>query len=121
MRLTLGGTVYTSPVMRLYDVSLGEAREIKKMTGLTIQDWRLGLLTFNRLDPDVLLGLVWLLRTRAGETPHLDELNMIPVAELTTAFDWSEDLETMGEHLRATLHQPPDEPAGPQAAPAEAP
>lgn len=116
MKLTLNGTVYQCPSMRLYELSLGEAVELKRLTGLTIADWRLGLLTFDRHDPDVLIGVVWLLKTRAGEPLHLDQVNMIPTSELLAGFDWSDDLAEMQASLQRLLErrgEQPDEPVAP--------
>lgn len=103
MKLTLEGKVYTEKTMHLYELSLGEAREIKRFTGLTLADWRLGLLTWNRHDPDVLAGVVWLLKHRAGEPVHWDQINMLPAAELLGAFDWSDDQAEMQAALTELL------------------
>jgi hypothetical protein len=111
VKLTLpNGRVYTAKSMRLYELDLGEAREIKRYTGLTLADWRLGLLTFDRHDPDILAGVVWLLMKRAGDTVHWDELNMIPSLELLRGFDWSDDVAEMQADLTELLNQPVDPP-----------
>lgn len=77
MKLALDGDEYSSPILDLYRLTISEARTIKRHTGLTLADWRLGLLTWGREDPDVLVGLVYLLKTRAGETVDWYELDQV--------------------------------------------
>lgn len=68
MKLVLDDKTYTAALPTLYRLTIGEAQAIKRHTGLTLSDWRIGMLTFYREDPDVLAGLVFLLRKRSGET-----------------------------------------------------
>lgn len=112
MRMTIGGKTYQAKALDLYDLTLGEAREIQRYTGLTIADWRLGLLTFDRHNADVIAGLVWLLLFRAGDPVHWDVLNATPVKDLLGAIDWSEDQAAMLEELRSLTKQPAESPGG---------
>lgn len=97
MKLTLRGVEYQSDLLALYEISLGEARKIKRHTGMTISDWRVGLMTFTREDPDVLASLVYLLRHRARKAgdPEVDwsEIDQIGSKELAEGFEW-EDVDT---------------------------
>lgn len=97
MKLTLRGVEYQSDLMGLYELSLGEARQIKRRTGMTISDWRVGLMTFTREDPDVLASLVYLLRHRARQPadPEVDwaEIDQVGIKELVEGFEW-EDADT---------------------------
>jgi hypothetical protein len=98
--LTVGDKVYQCKTKRLYKLSLGEAIGLQRLTGLTISDWRLGLLTWDRYNADVVLGVVWLLKTRAGEPVHMDQINMLDVEELLAGFDWTDDYAEMQAELQ---------------------
>ena len=99
--LTLGGRTYTSGLVDLVQVSIGEARTIKKATGMTIADWRDTFRRVDREDPDLLIGMVYLMRTRAGETAEWSDLDHMPVKDLMAAFD--------------VTNEPDPEPATPEA------
>lgn len=90
MKLVLDGCEYSSPILDLYRVTIGEARRIKRSTGLTLSDWRLGLLTWGREDPDVLVGLVYLLKSRAGETVDWYELDQINAQDVIDGLEIEE-------------------------------
>lgn len=92
MKLTLRGVEYQSDLLSLYDLTINEARAIKAntTTHMTIADWRVGLITFNREDPDVLAALIYLLRHRAGEIDDWDAIGDIRTRELTDGFEWEE-------------------------------
>lgn len=77
MKLTLGEVTYQSDLMALYRLSIAEARVIKRQTGMTLADWRFSLITYFREDPDMLAGLVYLLKHRAGEVVDWDEIGLI--------------------------------------------
>lgn len=85
MKLTLNGTEYQAGVFSLLDVSIGEARDIKRHTGMTISDWQLGLLTSERQDPDVLAAIVLVLRRRAGEDVDWAEIETLSTVEVSRA------------------------------------
>jgi hypothetical protein len=110
MEMTIGGKTYQAKALDLYDLTLGEAREIQRYTGLTIADWRLGLLTFDRHNSDVIAGLIWLLLFRAGDPVRWDVLNATPVKDLLGTIDWSEDQAAMLEELRTLTKQPAEAP-----------
>jgi hypothetical protein len=114
MEMTIGGKTYQAKALDLYDLTLGEAREIQRYTGLTIADWRLGLLTFDRHNSDVIAGLIWLLLFRAGDPVRWDVLNATPVKDLLGTIDWSEDQAAMLEELRTLTKQPAESPGGEQ-------
>ncbi len=88
MKLTLNGTTYESRLMQLFMMSIGEARTIKRQTGLTIADWQAGVKSLDRVDPDVFVSLVYLLKSRAGETVDWDELNALPVLTVIQGLDF---------------------------------
>lgn len=85
MKLTLNGTEYQSKLFALLNPSIGEARIIKRHTGMSISEWRLGLMTLHREDPDVLAGLVFILKHRAGEQVDWSELEQLSSQELNEA------------------------------------
>lgn len=89
MKLTLGDKVYESDLAALVEVTIGEARTIKGQTGLTIRGWEEGLKDLASVDPDVIAGLVWLLRSRAGEAVDWTEINALTINELATALDFT--------------------------------
>lgn len=105
MKLTLRGVEYQSDLMALYEISLGEARVIKRNTGMTITDWRVGLMTFAREDPDVLTALVFLLRHRArtSSDPEVDwsEIDQIGVRELAEGVEWEDADADLIARIRA--------------------
>lgn len=112
MKLVLDGHEYSSPILDLYRVTIGEARTIKRCTGLTLADWRLGLLTWGREDPDVLAGLVYLLRSRAGETVDWYELEQINAQDVVDGLTVEEsDQSEMNRVLGATPADDESEPA----------
>ena len=88
MKLTLGDKTYVSDLRPLKEPSIGEARAIKRATGLTIAGWNEGLENLGQLDPDVLAGLVFLLRRRAGETVDWAEIDAVPLADLAAGLSF---------------------------------
>lgn len=88
MKLTLDGTTYESRLLELFTMSIGEARIIKRQTGLTIADWQDGVQSLDRVDPDVFVSLVYLLKSRAGETVDWDELDALPVMAVIQGLDF---------------------------------
>jgi hypothetical protein len=81
-RFTLDGTDYPFDPAALFDLTIGEARSIKAHTGLTLTDWHQGLALSYRGDPDVLAGIVWLVRRRAGEVVDWAEIDRISTESL---------------------------------------
>lgn len=92
MKLTLREVEYRADLADLYRLSIAEARTIKRRTGMTIADWRVGLMTLVREDPDVLAGLVFLLRHRARSDadPEVDwdDIGTLTIEELAEGFEW---------------------------------
>lgn len=109
MKLTLGDKEYTSTLMGLYELSIGEARTIKRNTGMTITEWQLGLALFSRReDADILAGLVFLLRSRAGEQVAWSDIDTLPIKSVKEGFDVTDlDDAELREHLSAAT--PPAE------------
>lgn len=90
MKLTLGGSEYRSGILDLYRLTLGEARVIKRNTGLTLSDWRLGLITWGREDPDVLAGLLYVLKIRAGEHVLWADLDTVNAQDIVNGLELEE-------------------------------
>jgi hypothetical protein len=89
--LKLGDKTYTSSVVDLVRLSIGEARAIKRATGMTIADWRDTFRRIDREDPDLLIGLAYLMRTRAGEPVDWSDLDHMSSTELMAAFEATND------------------------------
>lgn len=94
---TLNGKTYRSSVMDLVRLSIGEARVIKRETGMKIADWRDTFRAIDREDPDLLIGLAYLMRTRAGELAEWSDLDHMSSLELMSAFDAVQDPEPVSE------------------------
>lgn len=103
MKLTLEGTTYESPILALFKMSIGEARTIKRNTGLTILGWQEGLKAMDQIDPDICIGLIYLLRSRAGETVDWDALDELPVADVLGGFDFTLNEEDKSDMEKAVV------------------
>lgn len=66
MKITVDGTVYDFDQARL---GMREAYRLQEQTGMNLQRWQTGLV---ESDVKALAGLVFLLKTRAGETVDWD-------------------------------------------------
>lgn len=88
--MTLGGKTYEADLAALVNLSIGEARIIKRETGLTVMGWMDGMQAFNKQDPDILAGLVFLFKSRAGETVDWGDLDKISVKEFWGGLKTSE-------------------------------
>ncbi|MGH7964163.1 MAG: hypothetical protein ACRERD_20465 [Candidatus Binatia bacterium] len=86
----MGDSEYRSGILDLYRLTLGEARVIKRNTGLTLSDWRLGLITWGREDPDVLAGLLYVLKTRAGEHVLWADLDAVNAQDIINGLELEE-------------------------------
>lgn len=132
MKLTLGEKTYTESVWDLYWPALGPARTIKRHTGMTLIDWRIGLMTWSREDPDVLAALVYLFKHRAGEIvdwPAIDGVGSHPVV---TGLEWEDSDQEIVDGLQRSASgdardgsegaasEQVDPPPPPEAATAEA-
>jgi hypothetical protein len=89
MKLTLGDTEYQSDLFPLLKLTIGEARIIKRNTGMNIGQWRNGLSNLGEEDPDVLAALMFLLRSRAGEQVTWDEIDLMSEYDIITGFDFT--------------------------------
>lgn len=63
-------------------LSVKEARIIKKNTGLGLVSWAKGL---SEGDPDALVALVWIAKTRAGEAVRWQDLDDLDLVTLDLA------------------------------------
>lgn len=113
MKLTLDDVEYESRLIDMFTMSIGEARTIKRQTGLTVGDYHDGLKTLDRLDPDIFLSMVFLLKSRAGETVDWDVLNELPLMAVMQGLDFA-----LSDQDRADLAKAADDSA--KAAVAEA-
>lgn len=119
LRLTLDGNVYETDAESLMRVTIREAKTIKANTvtpyrpmGMSITDWS-G--TINDLgDPDILAIIVFLLRSRSGETVKWAELDDLSIEAVIRGFEMIPDPES-GEEA------PSGEPDGEGSAVADKP
>lgn len=91
--LALGGKTYRAKVVDLVQLSIGEARVIKRETGMKIADWRDTFRAIDREDPDLLIGMAYLMRSRAGEPVNWSDLDHMSSLELMAAFEATADTE----------------------------
>lgn len=69
MKVTVDGQVYDYDANRLM---VREAMELQQRTGMNLSRWQVGL---QEGDPQAILGLVYLVKQRAGEKPVWDEVD----------------------------------------------
>ncbi len=112
-RFHLDGKDYDYDEDSLFDVTIGEARAIKAATGLTIGDWKSGLVTMTfRGDPDVLAGIVWLVRKRADDPITWNEIDQISTTALfSSVVDLDQNEDKDGEPGEADPGELTDQPA----------
>jgi hypothetical protein len=60
-------------------MTVDEAREIKKYAGFGLKSWALGL---QDMDPDALVGLVYLAKIRAGEAVRWSDLGSLNIGDI---------------------------------------
>lgn len=101
MKLTLGEKTYQADMLDLYRPSIAEARTIKRHTGMTLADWRFSLVTYFREDPDMLAGLVYLLKHRTGEVVDWDELGRINAQDVIDGFEIEASDKALAERIEA--------------------
>lgn len=61
------------------ELTIDEARLIKKHAGFGLKSWSTGLLD---MDPDALLGLVFLAKIRAGEAVRWQDLGNMKIGDI---------------------------------------
>lgn len=61
-------------------MTVAEARIIKKHAGMGLRSWALGL---QDMDPDALVGLVFLAKRRAGEAVRWQDLDNLDIAAIS--------------------------------------
>ena len=121
MKLTLGESTYSEDVLSLYRLSIGEIRAIKRHTGMTFADWKFGLVTYFREDPDFLLGLVYVMKRRAGETPDWTALEQVNAQDIVDGLEWEQVDQDQLDQAQAAHDAAQDkDPAPPDAEPVEA-
>lgn len=69
MKVTVDGQVYEYDANRLM---VREAMELQQRTGLNLSRWQAAL---QEGDPTAILGLVYLIKQRAGEKPEWDAID----------------------------------------------
>jgi hypothetical protein len=112
MTLALRGKTYETEFLDLLQLSIGESRTLKRncvgLSGkaMTGADWRECVIAFDREDPDLFAGIVFLLRSRAGEIVQWSDLEDLTVKEFT------EGLSIVNDEV-VELPDPPDPPAEP--------
>lgn len=97
MHFTLGDREYAVTLDRL---SIAEAREVKKFTGVTLHS--LALAGAGQVDGDVLAAVVYLAKRRAGEEVDWSEIDQVDVFDLANT-------------IRITTDEDEKPPAGPTA------
>jgi hypothetical protein len=112
MTLALRGKTYETEFLDLLQLSIGESRTLKRNCvgpsgkAMTGADWRDCVIAFDREDGDLLAGIVFLLRSRAGEIVEWSDLETVTVSEL------AEGLSIVNDEV-VELPDPPDPPAEP--------
>lgn len=87
MRIEVEGEVYD------YDdekMSVAEARVIKKQAGMGVTQWAEALRTG---DPDALVALVFLAKTRAGEAPKWSDFDELDLVSGVNVLDEDDDAD----------------------------
>lgn len=100
MKLTLDDKTYQADVLSLYRLSLDEARTIKRQTGMTFADWKFGLLTYFREDPDVLLGVAYVMKRRSGEVVDWAELSQLSAQDIIDGLEWEASDQEITDKLQ---------------------
>lgn len=75
MKFDLGGKLYEFDGATL---SIGEARAVKRNTGLGVLEFERGIKT---LDPDAVAALIWVTLRRAGEEAEWDAVDQYDIGE----------------------------------------
>lgn len=106
LKFILDGTKYE------YDdstLSVKEARAIKKNTGFGLVTWAQALQIG---DPDALVAMVWLAKTRTGEAVRWQDFDNFDLAtlDLTSADDEEEEAKQEGDDV-----DPPATPTSPRS------
>lgn len=92
MTLVLRGKTYETEFLDLLQLSIGESRTLKRncvgLSGkaMTGADWRECVIAFDREDPDLFAGIVFLLRSRAGEIVEWAYVEDVTVKEFAEGF-----------------------------------
>lgn len=86
MVLTLDGREYRCTSEGLTELTIKEAREIKRHTGMRIASWGRALSEMDEADPDAFLGLAYLLVTRSGGVFNWSSLDDMQLFELMGCF-----------------------------------
>lgn len=86
IKLALNGREYRCTVDDLTTLTIGEARAIKRHTGMRIAGWTNAMAAIEEIDPDAFVGLVYLLQTRAGEPFDWAGLDDMPILDLLEGF-----------------------------------
>lgn len=68
-------------------MTIDEARLIKKNSGFGMKSWALGL---QDMDPDALVGLIYLAKVRAGEAVRWNDLYNIKFSDIDLVDDGSD-------------------------------
>lgn len=124
MVLALRGKTYETDFLDLLKLTIGESRVIKRhCTGpngkaMTGADWRECMVAFDREDPDLLAGIVFLLRSRAGETVEWSDLEALTVQEFAEGLTVAEVVELPEDPAGSPSEpeSPPETPEEPAAA-----
>lgn len=125
MVLALRGKTYETDFLDLLKLTIGESRVIKRnCTGpngkaMTGADWRECMVAFDREDPDLLAGIVFLLRSRAGETVEWADLEDLTVQEFAEGLTVADD-EVVEPSEDPPAAEPLSDPRPPPETPTEA-
>ncbi len=85
IKFALGDTTYE------YDdgtMTVAEARFIKKYASMGLRSWALAL---QDMDPDALVGLVFLAKRRAGEAVRWQDLDTLDIASIALSAEEDDD------------------------------
>lgn len=107
IKLTVEGIVYEVDDGRML---IAEARELKKLTGLSVPKFWEGV---NEVDADAVAGLVFLAKRRAGETLRFSDLDSLDIADVRLEpVEDEEDAEQGGQQAAAPADPTPPSDSG---------
>lgn len=117
MKLTLHGKVYQAGFASLGQLTIGDARVIKREFGLSIKDVQArieSMSSSSALDInsqlDMLAILAYLVTSRTGDPVGFDVLDRIPIEDLPKMMDYADDIPPADDAKAAVAKDAPEPP-----------